>query len=247
MSLQFSDTDQKKGIIQEFEAECGFNYGDVSGNTDLLKRVTVGVNLAQDDFWAIAIPASGKWQIDDSNHEDGPFIYTNLVSGQRNYSFTTDEQGNLILDFYKVFILPSASSTLYQEISRIDQQTDSTDINSESSTTGVPTRYDQTGNALYLDTPSSYNATRGLKIQINREASRFSYTDTVKKPGVPGIFHRYFVLRPAKDYARRNMSNDAYTKISNELTAMEAAIKYHFAGRERGVRRGMKANTESNK
>src|SRR3990167_10378043 len=116
MSVQFSDTTNYKGIIQLIEKELGFKRGDISGDANLLKEITADVNLAWDDYLTIALPASGKWQFDDSNQTDYPIIKTNLVDGQRDYTFTTDEGGNLILDIYKVAILLSATDTLYQEI-----------------------------------------------------------------------------------------------------------------------------------
>jgi hypothetical protein len=104
---------------------------------------------------------------------------------------------------------------------------------------GVPTRCDKTANGLFLDLIPNYTRAASLKVFINREASYFTYTDTTKKPGVPGIFHKYFVLKPALDYARRKLSNDTYTKIQTEVTKMEEAIKYHFAGRDRGAKRSL--------
>ena len=205
MSLQFSDTSTYKGIVQVAERELGLDRGTISGNTAKLKDFTVDVNLAWDDYLSIALPASGEWQYDDSNHGDYPIIKTNLVDGQRSYIFTTDENSNLILDVYKVLILPSATATLYEEIYPIDQQTrdHAPDITSENTAEGIPYRYDKTANGIFLDPPSSYNATNGLKLLVNREPSYFAYTDTTKKPGCPGIHHEYFAIKAAYAQARR--------------------------------------------
>lgn len=220
MSAQFSDTTNLKGLVQLYEKECGFNYGDVSGDATKLKQFTAEANMARDDFDAIALTASGKWNLDDSNHTDYPIIKTNLVAGQRDYPFTTDEQGNLILDIYKVLILPSATATEYEEIFPVDQQTETTGIETEETAQGVPYRYDKTANGIFLDPIPSYSATLGLKLLINREASYFTSTDTTKKPGVPGLFHKYFYLKPAATYARRNgLAN--LNAIENELIKME--------------------------
>lgn len=204
MSLQFSDTTTKKGIIQEIESECGFNDGDISSNTTLLKKFTSKVNLAFDDFTKIAIQASGKYQFDDSNQTSYPIITANIVQGQRDYPFTTDSDGNLILDIYKVLILPSATATLFQPLDPIDAQSDDWNtIQTNYTGQGVPTAYDKTANGIFFDYIPSYSVANGIKIYINREASYFAYTDTTKKPGVPGILHRYFVVKGALDYARQ--------------------------------------------
>lgn len=236
MSLQFNDTTAYKGIVQTYEKEAGFNLGDISGDTTALKLLAADVNLALDDFWAIALPASGDWQLDDSNHTDYPIMTTNLVSGQRDYSWTVDGNSNLVLDIYRAVILPSATATLYQDIYPTDAQSAPLGGLLENNTnTGTPFQYDKTANGIFLDPIPSYNATSGLKIYINREPSYFVSTDTTKKPGVPGLFHRYFAIKPAMEYSRRK-GLTSYAGLANEVAQMEKAIKAYFGKRERDVR-----------
>lgn len=237
MSLVFNDTTDLKGIVQQYEKDIGdATGGSVSGSTTKLKQFTAEANLAFDAFWSIAIPASGTWQFDDSNHTKYPIIKTNIESGRRDYKFTLDEQANLILDIYKVAILPSATATLYQEIEPVDTQS-GTDLATvfNDTVTGTPTAYDKTANGIFFDVTPNYSATLGLLVYINREASYFTYTDTTKKPGVPGLFHRWFSIWPAEQYARRNnLSN--YAALRAERIEMEQAIRNHFGRRERDVR-----------
>lgn len=236
MSLIFNDLVTLKGIVQEYEDEIGVAQGTVSGSTNLLKKLTAKVNLALDDYWSIALPASGTWQMDDSNHTDYPIISTNLVSGQRDYAFTTDGSGNLILDIYKVLI--ADSSGVFHEAKPVDVQSerDTSSFTDGRNTTGTPYRYDKTANGIFLDPIPSYNSSGGLKVYINREPSYFSYTDTNKKPGVPGIHHRYFVLKAALDKARPTQM-ETKNDIQAEVLAMEASIRAYFGGRERDVRK----------
>lgn len=238
MSIPFNDTSNLKGSVQFYEKEIGVNYGSVSANTTKLKEFTAEANIALDDFFAIALPASGMWQLDDSNQTDYPIITTNLVSGQRDYPFTTDELGNLVLDIFRVFIKPDASTSVYQEIFPIDQQSDpgTEGFTDGQNLTGTPYRYDKTGNALFLDPIPSYNATNGLKVYINREASYFATTDTTKKPGVPGLFHKYFYLKPALSYFRIN-NQQKYQVLLGEVLKLEKDIKDYFGRRERDIPR----------
>lgn len=249
MSLQFSDTTNLKGIVQIYEKEIGANQGDITGNTAKMKALTADINLTLDDYFAIAIQASGTWQIDDSNHTDYPIITANLVSGQRDYTFTTDENSNLILDIYKVFAKVSATSDVYVEIFPRDAQSDSdaTGFTDGRNTTGVPYYYDKTANGIFIDPIPSFNATNGLKIYINREASYFTYTDTTKKPGCPGIHHKYFALKPALDYARRNnhanvnrLEAEVLKYEGDESRGIQGSIERHFARRQRDVRKIIK-------
>src|SRR5690349_18677867 len=232
MSIQFNNTTTLKGLAQFYAEEIGGNKEDVANWTDSQKKVFASsCNLAFDSFWAIAIPASGKWQLDDSNQTDYPIITTNLVSGQRDYSFTTDGSSNLILDIYRVMVANSAG--YFTEVLPVDQQSD-LDVSSfydGQNTGGIPTRYDKTANGIFFDLVPNWSRTGGLKVFINREASYFVYGDTTKKPGVPGIFHKYFYLLPALDYARRN-SLASYNKLKQDVMEMENAIKTHFAGRD---------------
>lgn len=251
MSLQFSKTDSPyNGIIQQAELEIGGEdfLGQISGNAKRLGIATTQANLALDDYVYLALKSSGTWQWDDSNFTDYPIIKTNLVSGQRDYTFITDEGGNLILDIYKVMILPSATATIFEEIRPIDQQQIDSfevddDIAQEVSTQGVPYRYDKTANGIFLDPIPSYNATNGLKVFINREASRFTTSDTTKKPGCPGIHHRYFALKIALDYARRNNLVN-YNLIREEVVSYEGdeekgitgSIERYFSRRSKDER-----------
>lgn len=245
MSIQFNDTTNLKGLVQIYEDEIGVEPGFISGNAVRLKKFTAEVNMALDDYFAIALPASGTWQLDDSGHTKYPIIYADIVDGQRDYNFTTDEQGNLVLDIYKVAILPSATATLFEEIKSVDVQSegDGGDILTENTAEGVPYVYDKTANGIFLDPIPAYNATDGLKVYINREASYFTSSDTTKKPGVPGLHHKYFALKPALDYARRNNLIN-YNKIREEVVSLEGdeekgitgSIVKYFSRRERDVR-----------
>lgn len=248
MSIPFNDTSTYKGLVQVYEKEAGFNRGDISGDTDKLKEFATDVNLAFDDFTVIALRSTGLWDWDDSNQTDYPIITTNLVSGQRDYSFTTDGSGNIILEVKRVAILPSATATLYQEIEPMDAQSDRFNaLTANNTATGVPYQYDKTANGIFLDPIPGYNATNGLKLYISREASYFAHTDTTKKPGVPGVFHRYFAIKPAMEYARRN-SLSSFAGLYKEVLAfegdeeqgIEGSIARYFARRDKDTRKVMK-------
>lgn len=243
MSLAFSDTTSLKGLVQMYEREIGANRGDVSGNTNLLKEFTADANLAIDDYVATAIQVSGKWKFDDSNHDDFPEMYTDIVSGQREYSFVTDENGNLILDIFKVWI---KDGSYYKELTPADSDTTNFITKFQGTETGLAEMYDKTANIIRLDLLPSANITDGLKVSINREAEYFTHTDTTKKVGFPGVHHKYFYLKPAYDYARRNSLN-SYPRIEGEMMKMDREIKEYFNRRAKDERPTLNINRESNK
>ena len=241
MSLQFSNTTEKDGIIQVIEQILSLQDGTISGNSLLLKQFTGKVNRALDDATALIINAGGKWQFDDSNHEELPFIKTNLVSGQREYTFTSDEQGNLILDVFRVMV--KDPNGVYSSIEPVDQQSDS-DVESfynGINATGTPTRYDKTGNGIFLDTIPSYNSTNGLKVFINREASYFTSTDTTKKAGFAGTLHEYLPLKASYSYARDNKLSN-FNDIARDVLLFEQKIKETYGARERDTVKRLVAN-----
>lgn len=250
MSLIYNDTTNQKGIVQVYEKEAGFNRGDVSGSITKMKDLATDINLALDDYFALALAASGTWVFDDSNHGDYPIIMTDLVEGQRDYPFTTDGSGNLILDIYKVMAKLEGEDGVFDEIRPVSVQTEhpTQDFYDGRNVEGVPYRYSKTANGIFLDQIPSYSQENGLKMYINREASYFNYQDTSKSPGVPGIHHRYFPLKAALDYARRtgskrldNLEKEVFKYEGDESQGIIGSIQRYFGRRardERSVLRG---------
>lgn len=250
MSLVFSDPPGQGGIIQLIERNCAFNPGDISSNTVLLQQFTADINIALDKAWSLIIPASGSWELDDTNFNDYPIISTNLVSGQRDYSFTIDGSGNIILDIYRVTV--ANPTGVFAEIYPVNQEqttaksgnaVDTTSFIDGKNATGTPTRYDKTGNGIFLDVIPNYNSTNGLKVYINREASYFTSSATTKKPGFAGIFHEYLALRPSYQYSfRKNLANTG--SLRAEMESMERAMQDYYSDRQKDVPRRLIANVE---
>jgi hypothetical protein len=234
MSLVFSNTTTKNGLIQQIERNCGFNDADISGNTTLLAQFTGDINSSLDYIYSKIFEVGGTWQFDDSNHTDYPIITTDLVLGQRDYSFTTDGNSNLILDVYKVFIKDSATGN-YVEVYPVDVQTGAeTSFTDGLNTTGLPSSYDKTATGIFFNVPPSYSATAGLKLYINREGSYFATSDTTKKAGFAGLFHEYLALRPSYMYCMRNQIKN-FQVYKNEMLEMENNIMNHYKAREKDV------------
>lgn len=193
---------------------------------------TRDINLALDKITEIIFKSSGRWQYDDSNHTDYPIITTALVQNQRDYTFTEDQQGNIILDIYKVMI--ADENGRYYELEPVDMQSDEgmESFYNGQNLTGKPTRYDKTGNGILLDVIPDYDYANGLKVFINRESSYFTVNDTTKKPGFSGLFHEYLALRPSYQYSyRKGLSN--LVTLRDELMIMEKDIQKHYKNRAR--------------
>lgn len=194
---------------------------------------TADENLAIDFIFDKIFKVNGTWQFDDSNHTDYPIIMTNLIQGQRDYSFITDEQGNLILDIYKVLVADKEGR--YYEILPVDVESESVmnGFFDGQDLQGYPIRYDKTANGIFLDAIPDYNYTNGLKIYINREGSHFIDSDTTKMPGFAGSFHEYIALRPSHFYCKRNGMFDLSDQYKRDMIEMENAIETHYSSRNK--------------
>jgi len=238
MSLAFSNTTTKNGLIQLCERNCGFNDGEISGNTTTLAKFTGDINIALDRALSIIFEVGGTWQFDDSNHtasEGYPVITADIVSGTRAYALTVDGASNLALEIHKVFIADSTG--LFRELQPMDVQSRAVASFTDGlNTTGIPSFYDKTGKYITFDVIPNYNASGGIKVLINREGSYFTISDTTKKPGFAGLYHPYLALHASYNYCMRNqipLKND----LKNEVLEMEEAIKNHYKAREKDVQK----------
>ncbi len=253
MSIPFSSTTNKNGLIQLCEDYCGFNDGDISGNSTLLAKFAGYINLGLDDAWSVILQSTGKWHMDDSNFSDYPMITTNLVSGQRDYSFVSDGSGNIILEIYRVMVADPSGT--YHEIYPVDQfQTTEKTASLENTdpmynglnASGTPTRYSKTGNGIFLDVIPNYNGVNGLKVFIDREASYFTSSDTTKKAGFAGIFHQYLAVFASEFYAGiKTLTN--LKKLTADKIQMRRDIQEYYARRDKDTPKRMVANVENNK
>jgi len=201
-------------------------------------------NVGLDRILNIIFKAGGTWQFDDSNFTDYPIIKTNLVAGQRDYSFTSDENGNLILDIYKVMV--ADENGVYYEIYPIDVQSQSgtQGFYDGKNTQGKVIYYDKTGNGIFLEQIPSYDSEGGLKLYINREASYFTTSDTTKKPGFAGLFHSYLALYPSYQYAMRNGLANMKT-LEYEIQKMEQQVSDFYGTRGKDERRVIRGKYNS--
>jgi hypothetical protein len=246
MSLVFNDTVNYRGIVQMYEKEIGANRGDIANNVIRLKEFTAECNNALDEYTRLAISASGRWKFDDSNHTDYPEIVTDLVANQRSYTFTVDQQNNIILDIYRVYVKDAQGK--YQLIQPIDPDTQIVDVTNYdgANTTGFSYEYDKTANAILINNVPPANVVAGLKVSINREASYFTHTDTTKKAGIYGLHHKYLYLKPALEYARRNTLT-SHDRIERQVLMIEREIKDGLNRRAKDERRRLVVRQESNR
>lgn len=206
---QFSDTTNKNGLVQLFEFWTRLPDGTVTGT--LLKQVTARINSAFEKIMPILLSYSDNIRWDDTNHTDRPIGTINLVSGQSDYTVTTDANSLDILNLLNVRILPSATDTDYRELERLtmDDERVLSAMSPNSNDTGIPYAFVENGNNLFLYPEPNYSATNGIQLFFAREQSYFASTDTTKEPGIPKPFHELLALYAALDWSIVNRTNDS--------------------------------------
>jgi hypothetical protein len=235
MSLTFSQ------IVTKIDNAVGTNSVSYP-----LTTKAIDANLALDEAMATIFQLGGTWQYDDRNHSHDPIITTNLVSGQRDYHFTTDEDSAIILDIQEVWVKNSSSGD-FVKLERIDMvRGGATTMHDGDNTTGVPTQYGLIGNGIFLDLIPSYSSTLGLKIIINREAHYFESTDTTAVAGIDGLCHDFLYLKPAYEYARDKTLACA-ERLYRDLEISRQKIVNRYKTKERNVVNRMTAMVHDNK
>jgi hypothetical protein len=221
--MQLYEGTYRTGLIQGLEDLTGTQSASTSSYTRAVK--TRDINLAFDDYQNLVKRVSGTWQADDSNHTKYPNVKFNLVSGQQDYSFTVDEQGNQVQDIYRVEC--KDSNGVWQLLLPYDEMSEDSALSAQETESGTPHRYYKTANGIFLDRTPNYNSTLGIRMFFTRSPSYFTITnattDDTTKPGIPNAHHRYLILKPAfwfwlpKDTARANTFFAEIQKIEKEI------------------------------
>jgi hypothetical protein len=90
MSIPYSDTTNKNGLIQLCEIYTGLGDGNISGNATLLKQFTRLINNAFQKHVTTILESEDDWDFDDSSLlSNYPIATRPMVAAQRDYKFTT--------------------------------------------------------------------------------------------------------------------------------------------------------------
>lgn len=237
--IQFSDSTNGTGIVEQTRFMLRVDSTQWPTN-----RIVNSCNNWLDRIAAYAIANDRRFQWDDTNHTKIPEATTTLTSGQADYSFLTDEQGNQILTLLGVSRLDGTKYVPLDPVNRGDTSIDWSRFGIDS---GTPTQYDKIAdNIIRLNVKPSSTVSAGLKFFFQRTPSYFVASDTTKKPGVPPVLHRGFVIASAYDGALE-LVTEKLQGLSIELAKEEQKIIEYFSGRNNDEIRRMYASTHSNR
>lgn len=229
-------------VTSKIDRICG-----TSSTTYPTAQKTVDINQALSDVFSMILFYNG-WNVDDFNHTKYPIIYTDVFSGQRDYNFTQDEDGNYLLGITKAMI--ADSSGVYKEMQAVDQQTEPnmSSFYDGQDAGGTPIRYDKTANGLFLDPVPNYSYTNGLKVFIDREPLFYvgDGSDDDQVAGFDGLCHDYLYLKPAYEYCRDKGLQQA-ERLYRDLQDSIKRIKDRYNNKDRDFPKRLQINIESNK
>ncbi|MHA1304299.1 MAG: phage adaptor protein [Candidatus Heimdallarchaeaceae archaeon] len=227
--MKFNDTNNKTGIIQEIEGYLGFNDGDISGNTTLLKRFTRMANkwYRKADSWIWE--ADINWEFDDSNYTNLARAFSNMVDDQHDYELPSTAR-----KIIKAMVKDSNGD--WFPLRPIDKLTISTPLEELYDEKGTPQYYDPEGRSIFIypaPKDGDVTLTAGLKLHFSRDIDEFESTDTTKEPGFDNHFHSIIPLGTSLDYAIGFMSQDSnrISAIRAQLTELKEEIKTFYGKR----------------
>ena len=186
--MQFNDTTNESGIVQEIKFELGLG-NDTNNTIYTLKDIARHSNRALDEVYGIIMAADQTWQFDDTNYTDMSIATTDLNLNQRDYEFDADH-----LKVQRVEIKDSDGNWKrlqprdYVRDDRLEGMDDAQDP------AGIPKYFDVQGTQLFVFPKASFTVEGGLKVWFQRKADYFVSTDTTKEPGFAKIFHEYIPL-----------------------------------------------------
>lgn len=225
MGIVFSDTSANSGILQQAR-----DRARVDANQWATQKVVNSCNNWLNRIFTKGKNLDIKFQLDDTNHTALPEGTENLVSGQSDYSFLTDQQGNRITNLTRIDILDSDG--LYRQLKPIDQgELRGIALDEWNKTNNKPLYYDKIAdNIIRLYPTPATSVTAGLKYYFQRAPSYFVAADTTKQPGVADDLHEGFVVKAAYD-AAMTLGLANLQALSVELEKEEQKIDDYFASR----------------
>lgn len=224
--MVFSSPTDNTGIVEQVRAMMRVDSAQWPTS-----RIVNSCNNYLDTITGYAIGADRRFQWDDTNHSKLPIGTTNIVSGQKDYSFLTDEQNNKIINLTAIELLDSNGT--YTMLKPVDF----TELNGAPDelykTAGKPEYYDKIAdNIIRLYPTPDASVTSGLKFYFQRTASYFVDTDMTKEPGVSPLLHRGFVIASAYDGALTLGLNNLGA-LGVEFQKEEMKMKKYFGDRNK--------------
>lgn len=229
--LQYSDTTNKLGLLQDCEFSLNFQDGAITTDTSYLKpTITRLLNIWYQKIITMIFASQDGMTWDDSNASDYPIATTSLVANQQDYQLPV----SLNLLRVQTVNVSYDGGTTWHRASPFNknesiQPLDTTDI-ADNFTIANPF-YSIENNALFLYPLPTANSTNGLKIWFQRGPLEFNTSDTTKQPGIDPAFHGMISCGASMDYAiTKNLPQKE--DLKQKMADWEARLRVYYGSKD---------------
>lgn len=232
--MQFSDTTNHTGVIQDYEDRLNLTRGYISGDNDRLRKATRQVNNRLHRAGTIIRESSPDVDLDDPAHGDRP-AGTFPLSAARAFEM---DSSDLLLKFKRVDVTYDGSTfykaTLFDSSSVEDGMGNETTEDSRFSTSSP--FYDIEGNSLLIfpkPTAAQVSAGAAVRIEWSRALKDFVYTDTTAVVGLDAPFDQYPSMGAAYDelIASRSKDTSRLRALKQEILELENLMRQHYSNK----------------
>lgn len=247
--MNFSDTTNKNGIIQNCESLSKLGDAGISGNATLLAKFTGWINDAYAKIAMAILTVDKNWRWDDTNWttpQAFPVATGTLVSGQRDYILpraTNSSDQSTLWKVYKIRIKDSTGE--WYDLTPLSGDEEETDNG-----TGVPTKYRLLAGSIRLSDPPTSNVTlaSGMQVWFQREFDKFVKTDTTQNPGFMSSYHHLLQLDASATHllpTNSKLAGNYLTLFNNGLEDLRSS--YALRNDDPKTTKRMTMNIESSK
>lgn len=224
MGLQFSDTSNLQGLLQDTNFWLGLDTADTTTfpTNDKVRAINAAYRKA---IWIIR-ENEGAWVWDDSNHTDLPYFRTDVVTGQDDYSLPT---GYATVE--RVEVKNSAGDWSVLEL--WNQNDVPTALEEYYESNGLPQIAVKFANSIRLFPAADRTSSDGdsLRVYTSRDMDPFTSADTTQEPGFHQNYHRYLSISAAYDFAVANDMQDKAEQLKLLMLEYEQGLAHHYANR----------------
>lgn len=236
--LQFSDTTNLQGLIQDCEDNLSFPPGGISGNTNLLNQFTRRLNEWYQKVVTMIFASQDDWDWDDTNQTDYPIATTNLVANQQDYGIPVSLSALKIQRIDITFDGVTWKRCNPMDIQSKRMAADAVSISGNFSTDNP--YYDIKANALFLYPLPPTSVSGGLKVWFSRGPLEFISADTTKQPGIDAAFHNLISVGASSDYASiKNLAQAE--RLLQKLQDGEIRLKQYYGRKDEDIQWQAKA------
>ena len=222
--MQLSELNEK---LTRLTGENTTRYTNAQRAVDLtisLDRVATMIIDSQDDS-----------DFDDPNHSDFPTLYTDLVSGQRDYTFSI---GDGVLQYKDVEV--SWDGTTYYRAERMDRSlipypVGNADLVDDNFSREAPV-YDVEGLSIMLYPRPITGDTGEIRVRTTRDVTPVTsaeLTTGTKVLGIDRAFHYLVLLLTTQQrYIEQNIAGNKLQRVISEIQDYEVRLRRQYSRKQ---------------